>query len=717
MLSRNKKPGNFGARYLKTPGSSSRIRSFETWLLLFNLMALMVLVPLRNVFVEHPLLSFAASLVLFFTPGALLSHRLLREYFPGAALIPVALAISVGIFGLLGIPALILHLNLGDYLWGAGAILLGALVAAAARLLRPESEKEGGYHPAPDTSARWLWGPFLAMSSTLAFITRIKVPVVDGDTWDYLAWIREFLNTNRLALYDPYFGIRISGISRVKINGWILEQAALSKISGIDPITLVLKYLAPTLVIVALLAFYALARVLLKSEAAALLAGSLYALFLLVHLSPSVFTFGGEFVGRIVQDKFLARYLFLPVALCSSVAFLQGRKFRYLALLTFLCWAVVAVHPIGLAVIGLSTAGFGAIHVVLNRRNREAWAGVSSLAVALLSILVVPVLYFAATGKPPTASLYHADIGGTNPQVLANMVFVRPNWKHAFVLGHGLYIMSPSLLLTPVIAAAYLVGAPFLAWRLKRSLAAQLLLGMLLAATVICYVPPIATFVGNDLVAPGELYRLAWPIPLAALLTIGWIIWEGVGYTRHKLEAHRAPPQFTKLLPLMLVVALMAAGAPSFLAGVRSIYELERPPLNTTFYFDPAFRWMQHNIKKPGVVMAPDAENLCIPAYSANLNVVSFRGSPLLGNLHALERFAGHKIKVPPRDLAVREFYSGPSMSRAFEILRRYKVNYVMVFSHTPLSRQLEHLPAFRQLKVPSHRYSLFAVNRSKLGA
>src|SRR3712207_2882135 len=122
------------------------------------------------------------------------------------------------------------------------------------------------------------------------------------DIWVYLAWVREFLSTDKLALYEPYFGNK-TGLSRVMIDGWLLEQAALSRASGVDPIELMLDYLAPALVVVALLAFYALARILFRSEAAALLSGCLLALFYLVNLEPSLLSFGGEFVGRIAEDR------------------------------------------------------------------------------------------------------------------------------------------------------------------------------------------------------------------------------------------------------------------------------------------------------------------------------------------------------------------------------------------------------------------------------
>ena len=106
----------------------------------------------------------------------------------------------------------------------------------------------------------------------------------------------------------------------------LLEQAAVSRVSGVDPVDLVFSYLNPTLVVVAFLVFFALARILFRSEKAALLAGCLYALFFLVHLSQSRITWGGEFVQRLPEDKLVAKFLFFPLALACAFAFLEGGK-------------------------------------------------------------------------------------------------------------------------------------------------------------------------------------------------------------------------------------------------------------------------------------------------------------------------------------------------------------------------------------------------------
>jgi hypothetical protein len=346
-------------------------------MVLMSAVALILIGLLGSVFAGHPLVPFLSTLFLFMVPGVVLSRWLFDEHLSRSAMVPVSFAISAGIFGLLGVPLLILHGSLELYLWIAGAVVAASLTVAVFGTLRRKKPAEKGISVLSYSS--WLWVPFLLLNAVLASVSTARAQGVLGDTWVYLAWVRQFLNVEALALHEPYFGDEIDTVSRVKINGWLLEQAAFSKVSGIDPIELVLGYLRPALVVMSLLAFYALARTLLKSETAALLAGSFYALFFLIQLDPTVVSFGGEFVGRVAEDKFAARFLFLPVALVFAFLFLESLRLRYLVVFAFLCWAVVAIHPVGLAIIGLATAGFGLAHVAVNWREKEAWIRTVSL--------------------------------------------------------------------------------------------------------------------------------------------------------------------------------------------------------------------------------------------------------------------------------------------------------------------------------------------------
>jgi hypothetical protein len=431
-----------------------RLHTLETYVVLLGVVALVLLGLLKSAFATFPLVIFLSTLLLFMVPGIVLVRWFFEEHVSGAVMIPVSFTINVGIFALVGVPFLLLHQSLGLYLWVACTIVAAAMVGAVVRVFYRKPAVQNGIPIG--FSFNWLWVPFLLLSTAFASISRIRAPLPYDDIWVYLAWVREFANADKLALREPYFGNQI-GTSRAQINGWLLDQAAFSKVAGIDSVELVLRYLVPTLVVMSLLAFYALARVLLKSETAALLTGSLYELGFLIHLG-SIY----DLVGRIAEDKFLSFFLFLPVGLIFVLLFMESLKVRYVMVFTFLCWAVVAVHPVGLALLGLCTAGFGLLYLATKLRDNGAWIRTLSLGIALNSVLVAPFLYLLATGESLVAMLKSADISSGDPDVLANMVFVKAGWQRVLELGDNNYMVNPERLLDPVILVAFFVGLPFL---------------------------------------------------------------------------------------------------------------------------------------------------------------------------------------------------------------------------------------------------------------
>ncbi len=672
----------------------TRLRSPDALVLLSCAAAVILLLPLRGLSGAFPPLAFAATLILFTAPGLLLSYWLLRDDLSGVALVPVGFAISTGVFGLLGVPALILRLSTEVYLLAAGTLLAAFLAVAAWRALRV---KERAVESAPEQDAPygppagWLWAPFALLCGVLAFVGIRRVPSSYDDIWVYLSWVKDFANSERLALLDPYFGERIAAFSRVKVNGWLLEQAALSRVSGLDTIELVLRYLTPTLVIVALLMVYALALTISKSERAAVLIASVYALFHIIFIQPSVHNVGVELAARISEDKYAARFLILPVTLLFAVLFVESRRWRHLGLFTFFCWTAVAVHLSVLPAIGLCMLGFGLAHVGANLRLRSAWTRMVALALGMWSVVLGPVILLLFTGRSPEAVLFSADINATPPKVLEYTVFITESWRHIYELGDGYYIMHPWLLLNPVILGAYVFGVPFLLWRVRTSVAAQLLLGGLGVVTVAVYVPPVATFIGNHLIVPGLLWRLAWPIPLLALITTGWMLWEALGYAEMRLRGFGITRNVTRVLPLALVALLTAAAAPPSVEKAVGLYRNFDVARTSNYDPDPIYPWIRDNMKDPGVLLARDSANNVIPAYSASLNVVSQRGEGMIRDRDELEKLAGSHIEIPQRYLDVHSFFFGPTLDReAYDILRRYHADYLMVYAGRPLDERLK---------------------------
>ncbi len=82
-----------------------------------------------------------------------------------------------------------------------------------------------------------------------------------------------------------------------------------------------------------------------------------------------------------------------------------------------------------------------------------------------------------------------------------------------------------------------------------------------------------------------------------------------------------------------------------------------------------------------------------------------------------LEKRAGSRIDIPQRYLDVHRFFHGPVLDEeAYEMLRRYGVDYLMVYVNDPLDKRLRTLPAFSAVKVaPREKYSLYAVDLREL--
>ncbi|MGB3634737.1 MAG: DUF6077 domain-containing protein [Rubrobacteraceae bacterium] len=696
-------------------------RLFEILLVALGAISLLILGPLRQVFEEVQLVPFLAAFLLFLAPGAMVWRRFLSAGLPGVTVIPTAFVLSAGTFALLAVPMLVNHWSLNFYIWISGAIVVASLVWAALRALRGGTV-EGGPEGDPNAEAEvgspiargLLWGAFLGMGGVLAYISRARGPGLYGDIWVYLAWIRDFLNTDRLALQEPYLGSDL-GISRASINGWLLEQAALSRVSGIDPIVMMLEYLNPILILVALMSIFTLALILFKNRTAALIAGCTFALFYLIYLFPSVLTFGGEFAARQVEDKFATKFVFLPMALAAAAVFLEMRKLRYAAFFALICWSVMAIHPVGLAIIGLSMSGFAILYLAVNWRSGAAWARIAGLGIAGASVLFLPALYVLATGKALSDVLKDADINSNDPDVLANMVFARPYKNRILELGEDLYIMHPALLLNAVILVSLVLGIPFLVMRLKRGLAPQLLLGILLLTLIVCYVPQVATFVGDNIVVPGQLWRLAWPIPLAALMTAGWMIWEAARVVGRFLRNRGLSVAIAGFTPVLIMATLMAAATPVVMNSIDGVYEAAQLSPEEQPRLDPIFPWMRDNITEESIMLAPEEANVVIGAWSASANVVNYRGGLVLDVLPELEEHATGEIEVPQGALDVRSFYSNPTLQEGMAILRRQEVDYVITYKDSMLGAQIADLPGFAPVETPSKLYSLYAVDREEL--
>ncbi|MDP8952519.1 MAG: hypothetical protein M3N18_09815 [Actinomycetota bacterium] len=121
-------------------------------------------------------------------------------------------------------------------------------------------------------------------------------------------------------------------------------------------------------------------------------------------------------------------------------------------------------------------------------------------------------------------------------------------------------------------------------------------------------------------------------------------------------------------------------------------------------------------MEEKSVVLAPDLENTCILAYSANANVVSLRGGLLLRVLPALRSRAPGRVDVPRGTLDVLAFFYDSTPDKKLRILQRYDADYVMVRAGVPLDNTLRSRPGFAAVYASTGGYSVYAVDPERLG-
>lgn len=669
----------------------------ETWILFLSLVSLGILFPLREALSGVDPLLFLASFVLFLTPGAVLCRLLLREETEGIEIIPPAFVFSAGGLGLLAVAALTLKWPLELYLGICGTVLAISLVVAAILVIRGSASGAS-----ETTDGSWLlWLPFGFMGGVLSLASLGVVHPPNADTWRYLIYVREFLEVSPL-------GASVSG--RYAINGWVTEQAALSKLSGLDPVNMTLDYLVPVMTVVSVLAIYWLSRVLFESRQAALFAGCIATLSYLIQIDDLQQLAGSQIIAHSAQDKFVTWYTFLPMDLGLAILFMRTRKLRYLGLFTLVCWSVVIIHPMGLLSVGMAVTGFILAHLAVSPRSWRSWRSSAALGVAMSSIGLPPAIYLLGSGSPLVSKLASEE-PGTSSVLLS----ITQNSERLMVLDGGQYIMHPSFLLNPIVLTAYVLGVPFLIWRLRRSLTAQLLLGTLLFTPIFIYVPQISTLIGK-IIGPWSLWRLTWPVQLAALLTVGWLVWELLRYlgtVLGRVGLERAAP----FLPILAISVLMATAAPPALAGLRSANGEGETPQEESSCMDPAFRWMQGVVREPGtVVLAPDRENSCFPAYTLNAEYVAYRTGYFPKEQPTSKEGTSDTPEIPRNILDVRKFFGAAALDgEMVEILERYSVDMIILTSSSPLNEQLERLPGFEPMDNPGGRYRFYRVNEKEM--
>lgn len=447
----------------------------------------------------------AAFLIVIVLPGYVVQRAVLHDSaLDLVARLPVAVAMGLAIAAVPGFIALEAHTDLQAFavMYSfTAAVACGAAVA----LMRPANEERRGEDP----SERW-GSPIILVMVAVAFGGVLTAPfwakgrlAADFDDWTYMAYIRDYLDTNSLNSSEPYFGTDEGVNPRMRSNVWVLTEALLSDAADVAPDELLFEYLRPVLIVAAVLATYALAMALFRHRVIGLLAMG----FLLGHafldLSPHE-GFGRNLLLRISEDKMIAAFLLFPVAVVFLSRFVQQRSRASYAGFSLVVLALAVVHPVPLMLLGTTIAALGAIKLYLERSPRT---------LGILALLLIPLALASIWPVIQRQLLVDAvpDVFDTGD----SSVTFRDNF-HVVRVGLGLLMGNYHMILHPLVILAVLV-VPVL-WRLTgRSHSAQIVLAMTAGALLVFFVPLLATPVA-EVMTPQTLWKMPWMIPAAPVL-------------------------------------------------------------------------------------------------------------------------------------------------------------------------------------------------------
>ncbi|NIN68403.1 MAG: hypothetical protein GTO63_27590, partial [Anaerolineae bacterium] len=254
--------------------------------------------------------------------------------------------------------------------------------------------------------------------------------------------------------------------------------------------------------------------------------------------------------------------------------------------------------------------------------------------------------------------------------------------------------------------------APLFLFRLRESNAARLIFASMIVLPLVLYVPPLAAIVGK-IVMPFLLWRLAWPLSLLSILTIGWVLWLAVAKLAalvRKLTV-RVSVLFQHAGALVVVVLALLVARPSIEAGLVNLGERSSAlqfytctaARNALLYLDQ----LAHD--RPVDVLASRSLNFCIPGQAGLANVIEFRG------YGTANRLPVEMIYESLQRVEDASYFSSANMVDDLVVaaIERYDIDYVMVErERIYLDLQLRHLPTIFTQVYTDRDYALYAVTK-----
>jgi len=488
-------------------------------------------------------------LIVIVLPGFVVQRAVLTAKADIAVRLAVSPALGVAIMTLPGFVALEVHTDLQAF--EVMYACFAALACGAAVLFYRDATDDG--EPVDPEGGRGS----LVLLAMIAIVCGgvLTTPLwaserlaADFDDWTYMAYVREFLDTDHLNQDEPFLGTGADVNPRMRDNVWVLSQATISDAAGVPPRMLLLQFERPILTVCALAAMYALTRILFGKRSIALLAVAFMAGYGLLDLSAHE-GFGRNLYLRISEDKMASAWVIFPVGLLFLTRFVQAPSRATYAGFALVVLAVAFVHPVPLVFLGAAIAALAAIRGAMERDVRTLIPpALLALPVGLAAIWPFVQRQLLVNVAP---DLFETD---------ASSITFRDQF-HIVDLGHGVLMGNYHMILHPLVILA-IVLTPFVWLAARKSASHQLVLAMTAGALFVFFVPVIATVVARGMTPP-TLWKVPWMIPTAPVLAFATFQFTAMVRTWRPLRfvfgGRRLGTFVSALLPGFAVAVVLAS--------------------------------------------------------------------------------------------------------------------------------------------------------------
>lgn len=475
--------------------------------------ALATLALLQTVFQRAPLArlpEYPAVIVAFAIAVVLPGFFLQRAVLAGTDLDPAvrlaaAPALGLAVAALPGFLALELHLDLQRFAFMYALVAAG--VCGLSILFTRDDRGMLRQHAVPGGDR----GGFLLVAMLAVVLAGVVTTPFwasgrlagDFDDWTYMAYVREYIDTDRMNAAEPFLGTGEPVNPRMRTNVWVLMQALIADAADVPPRDVLLEYLRPIVAVFAVLATYALTRTLFRSVTVALLAAAFQLGYALLDVAPHE-GFGRNLFLRISEDKMVGAFLLFPIAVLFLSRFVANASRATYAGFALVVLALSVVHPVPLVFLAATIASLGVLRAWTERTPRPfGTMGLLLMPVALVSLWPLVQRQLLVDVAP--------ELFGTESSAIS----FRDGF-HFVELGGGLLIGSYHMILHPLMLGAIAL-TPLVWFASRRRIGNQLVVAMTLGAMLLFFVPPLATPLAR-VMTPQTLWKVPWMVPVAPIL-------------------------------------------------------------------------------------------------------------------------------------------------------------------------------------------------------